>query len=51
MQNKGMVNYQLTEKEVKQIEFQRKLAFGKIEVHIQDSRPVRIVNIRESIQL
>jgi len=41
----------LTEKERKQIEFQRRLGFTKYEVHIEDGQPVRMVNIRENIKL
>ncbi len=41
----------LTEKERKQIELQRKLNFGKYEVHIEAGQPVRMVNIKENIKL
>ena len=48
MENKEI---KLTEKEKKQIELQRKLNFGKYEVHIEEGQPVRMVNIKENIRL
>jgi len=48
---KQMQLAELTEKERKQIEVQRMLRFGKYEVHIEDSQPVRMVRLRENIKL
>jgi len=48
MAEKGI---KLTEKELKQIELQRKLKYAKYEVHIEDGQPARMIKIRESIKL
>lgn len=41
----------LAPKEAKQIKLQRQIKFAKLEVHIENGEPTRMVNIRESIQL
>jgi len=41
----------LTEKERKQIEFQRALKYGKLIVHIEASQPVRIEEALKNILL
>lgn len=46
-----MNKFALTDKELKQIELQRKMKYGKIEVHLENGQPVRIINIRENIKL
>jgi len=42
---------ELTEKEWKLIILMRQLRFFKIEVHGEDGQPVRVVHIKENIQL
>lgn len=41
----------LTEKERKLIEFQRKLGYGKIVVHLEAGQPIRIVEAQKNIKL
>ena len=41
----------LSEKEQKIINLLRGVKFGKIEVHIEDGRPVRVIRIAENILL
>lgn len=41
----------LTEKEMKLIEMIRDIKFGELQIHIADSQPVRVEEIRKSIKL
>jgi len=45
-----MTEKELTEKEQKQIKYQRELGFGKITVHLENGQPVRIEEHRKSIK-
>ena len=41
----------LNEKEQRLIELLRRVKFGKVEVHIEDGQPVRVIRISENILL
>ena len=41
----------LSEKEQKLINLLRRVKFGKVEVHIEDGQPVRVIRISENILL
>ena len=41
----------LNEKEQRLIELLRRVKFGKVEVHIEDGQPVRVIRIAENILL
>ncbi len=41
----------LTEKEMKLIRMIRELKFGELQIHIADSQPVRVEEVRKSIKL
>lgn len=46
-----MISMLLTPKEAKQIEIQRSMNNGKLEVHLEQGRPTRLVNLRDYLQL
>ena len=41
----------LTEREYKQIEFQRELVFGQLVVYLKNGEPIRLENIKQSVIL
>jgi len=41
----------LNEKEQRLIELLRRVKFGKVEVHIEDGQPVRVIKVSENILL
>lgn len=42
---------EVSERELKQLEYQRKFGYGKIEVHMEAGQPIRIVEARKNIKL
>jgi len=46
-----MTERELTEKEKRQIEYQRKLKHGQLIVHIKNGEPIRLEDIKQSVML
>ena len=51
MTAKPEYDMKVTEKERRLIDFWRKVEYGKIEVHVENGQPVRIVEARKNIKL